>query len=55
MHTLNACTHRFSYQNKQEDIYGNVGIYAKPASVETELYAQLKSFGVGSIPVEQIR
>ena len=42
-------------QNKREDIYGSVGIYAKPASAETELYAQLKSFGLGSIPVEDIR
>ena len=44
-----------SFQNKQEDIYGSVGIYAKPASVETELYAQLKSFGIGSVPVDNIR
>ena len=30
-------------------------MYAKPASVETELYAQLRSFNIGSIPAEDIR
>ena len=36
----------FLIQNKQEDIYGSVDEYLQPATVENELYAQIKACGI---------
>ena len=45
----------FNFQNKQEDIYGNLDAYYAPASDESEIYTQLQSYGVNNIPHTQIR
>ena len=42
-------------QNKEEDIYGGLDAFYEPASNENEIYSQLKSCGVKSIPHSQIR
>ena len=44
-----------NFQNKQEDIYGNLEAYYTPASNEDEIYSQLKSCGTNNIPHVQIR
>ena len=44
-----------NFQNKQEDIYGNLAAYYAPASNEGEIYSQLKSCGTNNIPHNQIR
>ena len=44
-----------NFQNKQEDIYGNLEAYYAPASNEDEIYSQLKSCGIQSIPHNQIK
>ncbi len=41
-------------QSKEEDIYGYSSPYQVPATNEDELYAELKSFGIKSIPKQQI-
>jgi hypothetical protein len=45
----------FYSQNKEEDIYGGLDAFYEPASNENEIYSQLKSSGVKSIPHSQIR
>ena len=42
-------------QIKEEDIYDGLGIYTKPATVENELYAQLKTFNITNILHSQVR
>ena len=42
-------------QIKHEDIYSGLGVYAKPATAESDLYAQLKAFHITNIPHNQIR
>ena len=42
-------------QNKEEDIYGGLDAFYEPASNENEIYSQLQSCGVKSIPHSQIR
>ena len=37
------------FQNKEEDIYGNLDAYYAPASEENEIYSQLKTCGVVNI------
>ena len=44
-----------NFQNKQEDIYGNLAAYYAPASNEDEIYSQLESYGTNNIPHNQIR
>ena len=44
-----------NFQNKQEDIYGNLEAYYAPASNEDEIYSQLKSCGTNNIPHVHIR
>ena len=44
-----------NFQNKQEDIYGNLDAYYAPASNEDEIYSQLQSCGTNNIPHNQIR
>ena len=44
-----------NFQNKQEDIYGNLEAYYAPASNEDEIYSQLKSCRTNNIPHVHIR
>ena len=39
----------FLFQNKQEDIYGNLAAYYTPASDENGIYSQLKTCGIMNI------
>ena len=52
--SMTACK-LINFQNKQEDIYGNLEAYHAPASNEDEIYAQLKSCGIKNIPHIQIK
>ena len=45
----------FYSQNKEEDIYGGLDAFYEPASNENDIYSQLQSCGVKSIPHSQIR
>ena len=54
IYDMTACK-MINFQNKQEDIYGNLEAYYAPASNENEIYSQLKSCGTNSIPHVQIR
>ena len=42
-------------QMRYEDIYDGLEVYSKPATVESELYAQLKAFNILNILHSQIR
>ena len=42
-------------QIMHEDIYDGLEAYAKPAKVEHELYAQLKTFNITNILHSQVR
>ena len=42
-------------QMRYEDIYDGLEVYSKPATAESELYAQLKAFNILNILHNQIR
>ena len=42
-------------QMRYEDIYDGLEVYSKPATVESELYTQLKAFSILNILHSQIR
>ena len=48
-------THFNVFQNKEEDIYGNLEAYRAPASEENEIYAQLRTCGVTNISHTEIK
>ena len=43
------------FQNKKEDIYGNLEAYHAPASEEDEIYSQLRMCGVTNISHSEIK
>ena len=40
---------------RYEDIYDGLEVYSKPATAESELYAQLKAFNILNILHSQLR
>ena len=45
----------YVFQNKKEDIYGNLEAYHAPASEEDEIYSQLRMCGVTNISHAEIK
>lgn len=54
MHIYTLLSSVYLYQNKEEDIYSEVNPYQSPASKENEIYSQLRSWEVATIPVEDL-